>query len=125
VAVLLLSLLSCVTTTLGVLLALGLRENRRALARIMGIGSWPRPAWMLRAIHGHVEKRLSNEEFDATVEDAPRRRRAAAGRRRRGDGRRAAPRQLRELRRKGQRLHPINGIRTRVLALTGLQHRLQ
>jgi ZIP family zinc transporter len=36
VVVLLLSLLSCVTTTLGVLLALSLRENRRALA--VGIG---------------------------------------------------------------------------------------
>jgi 5-methyltetrahydropteroyltriglutamate--homocysteine methyltransferase len=39
---------------------------------VMGIGSWPRPRWMLAAIHDHVEGRLSDEEFAATGEDATR-----------------------------------------------------
>ena len=39
---------------------------------VMGIGSWPRPGWMLRAIHAHMEGRLSDEEFDATADDAVR-----------------------------------------------------
>ena len=37
---------------------------------VMGIGSWPRPRWMLTAIHDHIEGRLSNSEFAATAEDA-------------------------------------------------------
>ncbi len=37
---------------------------------VMGIGSWPRPRWMLEAIHGHVEGRLSDEDFEATAQDA-------------------------------------------------------
>ena len=39
---------------------------------VMGMGSWPRPGWMLRAIHEHMERRLSDEEFDATADDAVR-----------------------------------------------------
>jgi 5-methyltetrahydropteroyltriglutamate--homocysteine methyltransferase len=39
---------------------------------IMGIGSWPRPRWMLRAIHDHLEGRLSESEFQATADDAVR-----------------------------------------------------
>ena len=39
---------------------------------VMGIGSWPRPAWMLRAIHAHVEGRLSDDEFAETANDAVR-----------------------------------------------------
>jgi 5-methyltetrahydropteroyltriglutamate--homocysteine methyltransferase len=39
---------------------------------VMGIGSWPRPRWMLRAIHDHLEGRLSDEEFEATADDAVR-----------------------------------------------------
>jgi 5-methyltetrahydropteroyltriglutamate--homocysteine methyltransferase len=39
---------------------------------VMGIGSWPRPRWMLAAIHDHVEGRLGDEEFAATAEDAMR-----------------------------------------------------
>ena len=39
---------------------------------VMGIGSWPRPRWMLRAIHDHLESRLSEEEFQATADDAVR-----------------------------------------------------
>jgi 5-methyltetrahydropteroyltriglutamate--homocysteine methyltransferase len=39
---------------------------------VMGIGSWPRPRWMLAAMHDHMEGKLSDEEFDATAEDATR-----------------------------------------------------
>ncbi len=39
---------------------------------VMGIGSWPRPRWMLAAIHDHIEGRLSDKEFAATAEDATR-----------------------------------------------------
>src|SRR2546427_1544710 len=39
---------------------------------VMGIGSWPRPRWMLAAIHEHIEGRLSDEEFEVTAEDAVR-----------------------------------------------------
>ena len=39
---------------------------------VMGIGSWPRPAWMLRAIHDHLEGRMSDNEFAETANDAVR-----------------------------------------------------
>ena len=39
---------------------------------VMGIGSWPRPRWMLDAIHGRIEGRLTEEEFQATADDAVR-----------------------------------------------------
>jgi 5-methyltetrahydropteroyltriglutamate--homocysteine methyltransferase len=39
---------------------------------VMGIGSWPRPRWMLRAMHEHVEGRLPDAEFEATADDAVR-----------------------------------------------------
>jgi 5-methyltetrahydropteroyltriglutamate--homocysteine methyltransferase len=39
---------------------------------VMGIGSWPRPRWMLTAIHDRVEGRLPEDEFTATAEDATR-----------------------------------------------------
>jgi 5-methyltetrahydropteroyltriglutamate--homocysteine methyltransferase len=39
---------------------------------VMGIGSWPRPRWMLQAIHQHLEGRLSDADFTATAEDATR-----------------------------------------------------
>jgi 5-methyltetrahydropteroyltriglutamate--homocysteine methyltransferase len=39
---------------------------------VMGIGSWPRPRWMLTAIHDRIEGRLSEDEFAATAEDATR-----------------------------------------------------
>src|SRR5262249_27334424 len=39
---------------------------------VMGIGSWPRPRWMLRAMHEHVEGRLDEDEFQATADDAVR-----------------------------------------------------
>ena len=39
---------------------------------VMGIGSWPRPSWMLRSIHDHLEGRLSDDEFAETANDAVR-----------------------------------------------------
>lgn len=39
---------------------------------VMGIGSWPRPRWMLQAMHDHMEGRLSDSEFQATADDAVR-----------------------------------------------------
>ncbi|MET3134480.1 5-methyltetrahydropteroyltriglutamate--homocysteine methyltransferase [Oxalobacteraceae bacterium GrIS 1.11] len=39
---------------------------------VMGIGSWPRPRWMLQAIHEHMEKRLDEASFQATGDDAVR-----------------------------------------------------
>ena len=39
---------------------------------VMGIGSWPRPRWMLQAIHDHLEGRLSQQDFEATAQDAVR-----------------------------------------------------
>ena len=39
---------------------------------VMGIGSWPRPRWMLQAIHDHLEGKLGDEEFEATARDAVR-----------------------------------------------------
>ena len=38
----------------------------------MGIGSWPRPRWMLQAMHEHVERRLGDDAFQATADDAVR-----------------------------------------------------
>jgi 5-methyltetrahydropteroyltriglutamate--homocysteine methyltransferase len=39
---------------------------------VMGVGSWPRPRWMLQAIHDHLEGRLPEAEFQATADDAVR-----------------------------------------------------
>jgi 5-methyltetrahydropteroyltriglutamate--homocysteine methyltransferase len=39
---------------------------------VMGIGSWPRPRWMLQAVHEHMEGRLADAEFHATADDAVR-----------------------------------------------------
>lgn len=39
---------------------------------VMGIGSWPRPRWMLQAIHEHTEGRLADQEFDEIGNDAVR-----------------------------------------------------
>ncbi len=43
----------------------------RALA-VMGIGSWPRPRWMLQALHDYHEGRLSEAAFQETANDAVR-----------------------------------------------------
>ena len=39
---------------------------------VMGVGSWPRPSWLLRALHEHLSSRMSDEEFEATADDAVR-----------------------------------------------------
>ena len=39
---------------------------------VMGVGSWPRPKWLLTAIHEHVAGRLSEAEFQETADDAVR-----------------------------------------------------
>ena len=39
---------------------------------VMGIGSWPRPRWMLQAIHDRLEGRLDEAEYQATADDAVR-----------------------------------------------------
>lgn len=39
---------------------------------VMGMGSWPRPRWMVEAMHAHVEGRLSEADFHRTADDAVR-----------------------------------------------------
>src|SRR4029079_476303 len=39
---------------------------------VMGIGSWPRPRWMLDATHAHLAGRLDEAEFQQTADDAVR-----------------------------------------------------
>jgi len=39
---------------------------------VMGIGSWPRPRWLLPAIHDHLEGRLDERSFQETADDAVR-----------------------------------------------------
>ncbi len=37
---------------------------------VMGIGSWPRPGWLLRALHERLSGRLSDDEFQRYADDA-------------------------------------------------------
>ena len=37
---------------------------------VMGIGSWPRPDWLLRALHDRLEGRLPESEFSALADRA-------------------------------------------------------
>lgn len=39
---------------------------------VMGMGSWPRPRWMVDAMHGFVEGRLDEAAFQETADDAVR-----------------------------------------------------
>lgn len=39
---------------------------------VMGVGSWPRPRWMLQAMHDHLEGRLGEAKFEETADDAVR-----------------------------------------------------
>jgi 5-methyltetrahydropteroyltriglutamate--homocysteine methyltransferase len=39
---------------------------------VTGIGSWPRPRWMQRAIHSHLEGRLGESDFAEAGDDAVR-----------------------------------------------------
>jgi 5-methyltetrahydropteroyltriglutamate--homocysteine methyltransferase len=37
---------------------------------VTGIGSWPRPRWLLQALHERLEQRLPESDFQATADDA-------------------------------------------------------
>lgn len=39
---------------------------------VMGIGSWPRPRWLLQALGAALERRIPEQEFQATADDAVR-----------------------------------------------------
>lgn len=39
---------------------------------VMGIGSWPRPGWLLRSLHERLSGRLSDTEFQQYADDAVR-----------------------------------------------------
>jgi 5-methyltetrahydropteroyltriglutamate--homocysteine methyltransferase len=39
---------------------------------VAGIGSWPRPQWLLRALHDRLEGRLSENDFELFADDAVR-----------------------------------------------------
>ena len=39
---------------------------------VMGVGSWPRPRWLLRALHEHLSGRMPRDEFEGTADDAVR-----------------------------------------------------
>lgn len=39
---------------------------------VFGIGSWPRPTWLVRALHERLEGRLPDAEFQAAADDAVR-----------------------------------------------------
>ena len=43
-----------------------------AALSVMGIGSWPRPSWMLRTMHERLEGRLDEKEFGSAADDAVR-----------------------------------------------------
>ncbi len=43
---------------------------RIAPLSVMGLGSWPRPRWMLEALQSHLEGKLGDAEFEATADDA-------------------------------------------------------
>jgi 5-methyltetrahydropteroyltriglutamate--homocysteine methyltransferase len=38
----------------------------------MGVGSWPRPRWVVSALHERLEGRMTEEDFQATCDDAVR-----------------------------------------------------
>lgn len=37
---------------------------------VMGIGSWPRPPWLIRALHEYLQGRMSDKDFHETANDA-------------------------------------------------------
>ncbi|HEY9685184.1 MAG TPA: hypothetical protein V6C86_26660 [Oculatellaceae cyanobacterium] len=39
---------------------------------VMGIGSWPRPQWLIRSLHDWLRGKVGDEEFQATADDAVR-----------------------------------------------------
>lgn len=39
---------------------------------VMGVGSWPRPKWMMQSIHSHLQGQIPDSEFQETANDAVR-----------------------------------------------------
>lgn len=39
---------------------------------VLGVGSWPRPRWLRRALHDHLEGRMPGDEFAEVADDAVR-----------------------------------------------------
>jgi 5-methyltetrahydropteroyltriglutamate--homocysteine methyltransferase len=39
---------------------------------VMGVGSWPRPGWLLRSLHEYLAGRLGEDQFQADADDAVR-----------------------------------------------------
>ncbi|MBX9694280.1 MAG: 5-methyltetrahydropteroyltriglutamate--homocysteine methyltransferase [Cyanobacteria bacterium] len=39
---------------------------------VMGVGSWPRPKWMLRTLHDYMEGKVDEDEFEEATADAVR-----------------------------------------------------
>ena len=39
---------------------------------VMGVGSWPRPTWLVRALHDRLSGRMPEDEFERTADDAVR-----------------------------------------------------
>jgi 5-methyltetrahydropteroyltriglutamate--homocysteine methyltransferase len=39
---------------------------------VMGVGSWPRPGWLLRSLHDYLSGRLGEDEFQQDADDAVR-----------------------------------------------------
>ena len=50
----------------------GMMQRHADPTRVARASSWPRPRWMLRAVHEHLEGRLGDDEFEATARDAVR-----------------------------------------------------
>ena len=61
-----------VKVTIPAKLPLPIAATAIAPLSVMGIGSWPRPRWMLQAKHEHMEGRLDEISFQATADDAVR-----------------------------------------------------
>lgn len=49
-----------------------IRANRLPNFCVTGIGSWPRPAWMLQTIHQRLENRIPENQFQSSADDAVR-----------------------------------------------------
>ncbi len=46
------------------------RQPAIAALAVMGLGSWPRPPWLLEALHGRLEGRVSEPEYSALADRA-------------------------------------------------------
>lgn len=55
-----------------------LQSRRKLIARpiaplsVMGVGSWPRPAWLLPYLHQFLEGKIAEQEFNKVADDAAR-----------------------------------------------------